>query len=880
MFRLAVAALAALIATSAGAAPSRTEALLVPPTADDQIPLIVRTRDAAGVSAVVRELGGRVTYVFGNIDGLAATLPRERMSALLADPRVEDADRQRLVRRAVVPLSLPDLSGVPGVRRPRIEGEVAAVRDAVIRRLPPSALLGGGPASFFGYDVLTGAAQSWEATDMGEGVIVAVLDTGIYPAHPALDGSVIGGESLVPAEEEEAIDHDDDGVADGRTFDWNALENDGHGTFVSGVIAGHAEIVLPGDDALALSVAANSPESIEFDDDGFARIRFAGLAPGASLYGIKVFPFDGGAAPDARIAEAIDRLIERKESGTLDTDVINMSLSGPVLHDGWNALDQMVDAATRAGITVVSAAANEGPSLLSVGSPGSAFTGLAVGGVSDPIHTRTAFEFLFGAPPGFGALVYPHETPKMADVAARGPTADRRVKPDLVATAFFMYSSALFDIDGDGLNDTPVFGFGSGTSFSAPAVAGAAALVTAYGDRIGKFAEAPYVANALTRAAVPIAEFSDVSQHRQGHGFVNVSRALRLLDAGRVHDPAPDDPRERNVTDLDLGGGSASGVTPPLAAGESFDFLVDVPYGVTGLTVEFPEVTHGDGSQDGVPEAVVAAVHTAKRGGTGDYVFRRDGFFRPLVAGESVVVPYPEAGTMRVTVAGLITNYEDVSASVRVTTESLPIPVSWSETGRLERDEMTVHTVEVPEGLGALAVRLSWRHDWTRFPTYDLDMYIQGPDGILPAASVDSPELAWIESPTHGTWSFAVLDFGTVLESEPYELALSFVPAGSPAERAVEEVERPRLAAVGANPLRGSAELSFEVPAAERVTLQVFDVTGRLVRRLIDGEVAAGPHRSIWDGRRDGGELAAGGVYFLRLETAGGSSTRKVTVVR
>jgi subtilisin family serine protease len=879
MFRLVSLAAAVLVAGSSQAVPRPPEAHLVPPTADDQIPLIVQTRDAAGVAAVIEELGGRVTYVFGNIEGLSATLPRERLGELLADARVEAAERQRLVHRAVVPMTLPDLSGVPGLRRPRVEGEVAAAGSVEIRRLRPDALMRGGATSFFGYDVLTGAVESWEATGMGEGVIVAVLDTGIYAAHPALDGNVIGGESLVPAEEEEAIDHDDDGTPDGLSFDWDALENNGHGTFVSGVIAGHAEIVIPADSSLALAVAANAPDAIEFDDDGFAVIRFAGLAPGASLYAVKVFPYDGGSAPDARIAEAIDRLIEMKRSGELDTDVINMSLSGPVLYDGWNALDRMVDAATRAGITCVSAAANEGPSLITVGSPGSAFTGLAVGGVSDPVHTRTALEYLFGVPPGFGAIVYPHEMPKMADLASRGPTADRRVKPDLVATAFFMFSSAVLDEDDDGLSETVSFGFSNGTSFSTPAVAGAAALVTAYGDRIGRFAEAPYVANVLTRAARPIAEFSDVSQHRQGQGFVNVSRALRLLDEGRVHDPAHPDPRERNVMDLDLGAGSASGTTRELGAGEAFDFLVDVPYGVTELTVEFPEVTHGDGSQDGLPEAVVAAVHTAKRGGNGDYVFRRDGFFRPLVAGESVVVPYPEPGTMRITVAGLITNYEDVSASVRVTTESIPIPVSWSETGRLERDEMTIHTVEVPDGLGALAVRLSWRHDWTRLPTYDLDLFIQGPDGLLPVASLDSPELAWIQSPTGGTWHFAVLDFGTVRESEPYELALSFVPAGSPAER-ILEAEAPRLAAAGPNPARGSAELSFEVPAAERVTLEVFDVSGRLVRRLIDGEVAAGSHRSIWDGRMDGGELAAGGVYFLRLETARGSSTRKLTLIR
>ena len=80
-------------------------------------------------------------------------------------------------------------------------------------------------------------------------------------------------------------------------------------------------------------------------------MRLFGTAPETDLFAVKVFPYDGGGAPDARVATAIDRLMTMDRTGNLDIDVINMSLSGPVLFDGWNPLDLMIDAATAQGIT-------------------------------------------------------------------------------------------------------------------------------------------------------------------------------------------------------------------------------------------------------------------------------------------------------------------------------------------------------------------------------------------------------------------------------------------------------------------------------------------------------------------------------------------------
>jgi flagellar hook assembly protein FlgD len=73
--------------------------------------------------------------------------------------------------------------------------------------------------------------------------------------------------------------------------------------------------------------------------------------------------------------------------------------------------------------------------------------------------------------------------------------------------------------------------------------------------------------------------------------------------------------------------------------------------------------------------------------------------------------------------------------------------------------------------------------------------------------------------------------------------------------------------------------VSFIVPRAEHVQMKVHDVTGRLVRTLVDSRLDAGEHRVRWDGRSDRGARSAAGVYFLRLDTSQGSSSRKVILL-
>jgi len=84
------------------------------------------------------------------------------------------------------------------------------------------------------------------------------------------------------------------------------------------------------------------------------------------------------------------------------------------------------------------------------------------------------------------------------------------------------------------------------------------------------------------------------------------------------------------------------------------------------------------------------------------------------------------------------------------------------------------------------------------------------------------------------------------------------------------------------NPAHGGALIRFSVPAAGAAHLQlrIYDPTGRLVRTLQNGAASPGAHEVRWDGRRENGAPAAGGVYFYRLTTGSETLTRKLVLVR
>jgi flagellar hook assembly protein FlgD len=85
------------------------------------------------------------------------------------------------------------------------------------------------------------------------------------------------------------------------------------------------------------------------------------------------------------------------------------------------------------------------------------------------------------------------------------------------------------------------------------------------------------------------------------------------------------------------------------------------------------------------------------------------------------------------------------------------------------------------------------------------------------------------------------------------------------------------------NPFNPLTTISYSIPIAadaKRVTLSILDISGRLVKTLVDEEQRGGLHEARWDGSDAGGNLVSSGVYFYVLDVGGERRTRKLVLLK
>ncbi|UCH11383.1 MAG: T9SS type A sorting domain-containing protein, partial [Fidelibacterota bacterium] len=199
---------------------------------------------------------------------------------------------------------------------------------------------------------------------------------------------------------------------------------------------------------------------------------------------------------------------------------------------------------------------------------------------------------------------------------------------------------------------------------------------------------------------------------------------------------------------------------------------------------------------------------------------------------------------------------------------------------------MVPTAVVASEGATQLEVNLSWAPSLddpvAETPVQYYTIYRgTGTTGEL-AFLDNSAEPTYIDEVTSaGTYRYAVsaTDFGGN-ESDKSEVEIHTITilgadgyAGIPDEYA--------LKANYPNPFNPTTTIVYGLPDAGVVSLKIYDLTGKLIRTLVEEALPAGYHRAVWDGKDASGAPAATGVYFYRI-SAGDSfaKTRKMVLMK
>ncbi|MBN2226953.1 MAG: S8 family serine peptidase [candidate division Zixibacteria bacterium] len=82
------------------------------------------------------------------------------------------------------------------------------------------------------------------------------------------------------------------------------------------------------------------------------------------------------------------------------------------------------------------------------------------------------------------------------------------------------------------------------------------------------------------------------------------------------------------------------------------------------------------------------------------------------------------------------------------------------------------------------------------------------------------------------------------------------------------------------NPFNPTTTITFSLPTACQVTLDVYNITGQKVATVEDGWLDPGEHVVVWDGQNDSGKPVASGVYFYRIKAGDRIATRKMVLLK
>jgi subtilisin family serine protease len=347
-------------------------------------------------------------------------------------------------------------------------------------------------------------------TASGDGIVWAIADTGIDREHPHF---ATHGTLDLP----QGLQHHDFTAAGDALAD-----TDGHGTHVAGIIAGETVrgAPLPNGhttvDALVVTQEVRTSETDTNEVEDRSRMSIAGIAPLCKLLSLRVLN-DRNAGDVGLLLAAIGYIQAANNYGReLKIHGVNFSL-GYTFDPQWFAAGQSplcveVDRLVKSGVVVVVAAGNGGygtvqnlmlqseraTHLGTISDPGNSDLAITVGSTHREMPHRYGISYFSG----------------------KGPTADGRMKPDLVAPGERIVSCGLKA--GTAAGDAPFCEL-SGTSMAAPHVS---AVVAAFLSVRREFQGQPERVKAILAASA-----TDLGRQQefQGAGLVDAMRALQSV---------------------------------------------------------------------------------------------------------------------------------------------------------------------------------------------------------------------------------------------------------------------------------------------------------------------------------------------------------------
>ena len=187
-----------------------------------------------------------------------------------------------------------------------------------------------------------------------------------------------------------------------------------------------------------------------------------------------------------------------------------------------------------------------------------------------------------------------------------------------------------------------------------------------------------------------------------------------------------------------------------------------------------------------------------------------------------------------------------------------------------------------PAGVVYDVVDASIQLDWAPLNINDLGIY-----RVYRATSADMSDAVMIGESALNSYSDETVDFN---QDGTYYYAIAGVDIHENEGDASEAVQ---VGVVGTdaagqlptefalmqnypNPFNPSTQIQFALPEAAAVTLIVYDLTGREVVRLTDGQTSAGYHTMTWNGLNAYGDVVPAGMYIYRLQAGEFSATKRM----